>query len=76
MTPFASQLRAALADGIPTAQQTCGTKRRYGSRVEASGVNGHDGFKLSVYRCPVCCGFHLTKRLQSNGHVSLAEMAF
>jgi hypothetical protein len=55
-------------------RRTCGTKRRY-TREKATGIGrAHNGFRLYPYQCPVCFGWHLTRRIQSNGRVSFAEL--
>lgn len=44
------------------AKRACGSKTRFENRERAAVVQSHDGFKLACYHCPVCHGWHLTKR--------------
>lgn len=44
---------------------TCQSKTRFQTATVASGYVAKSGWQLRVYKCPVCAGFHLTKRLES-----------
>jgi hypothetical protein len=47
-------------------QRGCLDKYRYSSQSHAAGRAGNtgNGFKLNVYHCELCNGWHLTKRPQ------------
>jgi hypothetical protein len=54
-------------------RQSCKSKRRFRDREQAVGIGRLGGYKIHTYECPNCGGWHLTKKLQTNGRVSLLK---
>jgi len=58
-------LQEAIAPFISHSLLVCLSKKSFETRERAVGYGrGRDGFRLFVYRCPHCDGWHLTKKLQ------------
>jgi hypothetical protein len=66
-TSLALALTAALPQVVLRLRRSCTSKFRFDTRRQAERMvcRALDGFKLKVYHCENCGGFHLTKRLST-----------